>query len=617
LKFGPGLNVVKSVQTANNPKSTNKCGKTSMVELIQYGLGRQIKSKQKWHFAPIADKLDRMWLEVDLNDRTLTIERSLRELSARARVHEGAYVVGMEDHPADLVGIDDLSNLYLARLDVPRVSVKQNDGSIFPLTFPTLMRAFILHQEDSFGAILDKMLPEQRRADVLGFITRITPLERFTAEEKLGAIQQQVEELRRRTATIEEFLWTHGVRSTLEVRGKTDEARRKLDEAQAARHKLQEDLKVSPREPGEKGRLDQLRTLLLDRKEEMATTERKLAGLRSEERRLSDLIASLRADRQRVTRLRASETILSSVEFEICPRCLLDISDEMRAREHDGRCCLCNRPLRASSDAVPRLAPKAEDIENQLGEAEEVMADVRREKALVEGSAQRLGIERDLLSRKLDAESRAYVSPSVDVLLAHSQEVGALEAELARHEAMLSQAEALDSMKRDLARLESELQTAEQSLRTASNPDQQRLKKLRDLYLAALKSVDFPEVSSVTVNPNTLMPNINRQLYMHVGTALKGLATVCYHLSLLQLSREVDTFFPRMLVIDSPAVGDLNDANHERLLKYLGALQPEQNGETVPLIPDWQIVLTTRRSIPALDKHVIEEVSSPSRMLLR
>jgi hypothetical protein len=52
-------------------------------------------------------------------------------------------------------------------LGIPSVSVKTAQGDLVPLSFPTLMRAFVLHQEDSFGAILDKMLPEQRRADVI------------------------------------------------------------------------------------------------------------------------------------------------------------------------------------------------------------------------------------------------------------------------------------------------------------------------------------------------------------------------------------------------------------------------------------------------------------------
>jgi hypothetical protein len=81
-----------------------------------------------------------------------------------------------------------------------------------------------------------------------------------------------------------------------------------------------------------------------------------------------------------------------------------------------------------------------------------------------------------------------------------------------------------------------------------------------------------------------------------------------------------DTFFPQLLVIDSPAVGDLNDENHDRMLEFLAGLE-----YTLPFssIPDeveepWQLILTTRRTIPQLARHTVMEISgAPGRMLLR
>ena len=116
------------------------------------------------------------------------------------------------------------------------------------------------------------------------------------------------------------------------------------------------------------------------------------------------------------------------------------------------------------------------------------------------------------------------------------------------------------------------------------------------------------------------MPMINNSLYTHVGTALKGLATVSFHLALLELAIKKDTFFPRMLVIDSPAVGDLNDENHDKLLRYFAKLQSkteQANREKGDGEIGWQIILTTRRLIPELKPYVVEKISSPDMMLLR
>jgi len=102
------------------------------------------------------------------------------------------------------------------------------------------------------------------------------------------------------------------------------------------------------------------------------------------------------------------------------------------------------------------------------------------------------------------------------------------------------------------------------------------------------------------------------------------LATVAYHLALLQLSRAEETFFPRMLVIDSPAVGDLNNESHDKLLGYFAKLAARdvagfgtpgkhEDGDE----PDWQIILTTRRLVPELEPYVKERISRPDHLLLR
>ncbi len=71
------------------------------------------------------------------------------------------------------------------------------------------------------------------------------------------------------------------------------------------------------------------------------------------------------------------------VEFGICPRCLLDITPEMRQREHHDRCSLCNRPVRVTSDTPPIRSPKTDDINLQIDEAEQISIDVRQEREIV------------------------------------------------------------------------------------------------------------------------------------------------------------------------------------------------------------------------------------------
>ncbi|MCI0337691.1 MAG: hypothetical protein L0226_08950 [Acidobacteria bacterium] len=626
LTLDRGLNIIQAVPTNDDPKSSHKCGKTALVELIQHGLGRRQASREKFHFAPIIDEIKTLWLEIEANGEIITIERSLQEITARARVREGEYMRGIEAVPSELVPVEELSSVLLQALDIPRVSVKTSAGELAPLTFPTLMRAFILHQEDSFGAILDKMLPEQRRADVIGFLSRITPIERFIIEDKLAEVQQEVQAVESYFRSVQEFLYKNAVPTLLEAKSRVDIAM----EALLAANELQRSLQMRIREDTHKqesetqpGRIDILHAQLFEVKAQVRVVEQHLIGLRKEEERLTEVLTSLEDDRKKAQRLRSSTTILSSVEFGICPRCLLEITDEMRQREQHARCSLCNRPMRTTSDMPPRATPKLDDIDLQINEAASVLKDVRKEIEVLQRELGRFQIKEAEIGQLIDKESQAYVSPAVDSLLARAHEVAQREADFAKAQSLLDQAQALEAIREQLNALKVEQTRLEDQLRESRKPNKQRLNEFRQIYERILMEIDFPEFRDCSIDSQTLMPSINGDLYIHYGSALKGLATVAYHFAMLELARAHETFFPRMLVIDSPAVGDLNDDSHDKLLRYFARLATKASGienqeeGDEPNEPDWQVILTTRRLIPELATYVRKTISLPDQMLLR
>lgn len=626
LEFERGLSIIQGVATGGDEKSTHKSGKTSLVELIQHGLGRVQESKAKFHFAPIIEQIKTLWLEIEASGEILTVERSLQSIEQRARVREGEYMRGMGNLPAEQISIEDMSSLMLRALNIPQVAVKTAKGELFPLTFPTLMRAFILHQEDSFGGILDKMIPEQRRTDVIGFLSGIIPIERFEIEDRLAAVQTEAQEVEKYYESVQSFLYRNEVPTLNEAHNRVGRAEEALREAIEAQRNLQREIREAAARQSERraGRIDSLRSQLFATKDEAGRIERSFIGLGQEEERLEEVLSSLKDDRRKAQRLRASSTILSSVEFSICPRCLLDITDEMKQREKHARCELCNRPLRTTSDAPPRAMPRTEDINSQVEETETVLKDVRREKDDLQRELERLHTREAEISRQFDLESQAYVSPAVDSLLARAHEVAEREADLARATSLFNQAQALEEIRGRLNDLKAQQAELEERLKEARKANRPRLDKFRAIYEQVLLDLDFPGFRDCNINPHTLMPYINGNLYTHMGVALKGLATVAYHLALLQLSRAEKTFFPRMLVIDSPAVGDLNNESHDKLLGYFaklaagdvevfGAPGKRENGDE----PDWQIILTTRRLVPELEPYVKERISRPDHLLLR
>src|SRR6266568_523822 len=664
LPFDHGLNIVQAVPKDGDPKSTNSTGKTALVELIQHGLGKNQDSKAKWHFKPIIDQVKTLWLEIEANGEILTIERSLQQINAAASVRQGPYIPGIEKLPYELVPIDQMSPLILNVLGIPNVSVRKLSGELDPLSFPLLMRAFILHQEDSFGAILHKVQPDQRRADIIGFLSGITPLARFELEGMLTEVQIETQRLENYFQSVQKFLIENGVPSLIEAEAQKAIAEQNLTFAKEEQLSIQREIrmpyrilcngvqqegaKLSPALASELfcyvplhkirygvrnkreangefdsrgiGRIDSLRSRLLGIKEDTAFTEHELTGRWQEEERLKEVLASLQSDRRKVQRIKASSTILNSIDFSICPRCLQDITPEMRIREQYARCCLCNRPLTTTSDAPPKAMPRTEDIDLQIEEAEAVLKDIHQE---IETLLNKLGELRTLeaeIGKNLEEEVQVYVSPSVDLLIARAHEVAQYEAEYVQAQALLNQARALIDIKNELEELQLRQASLEEQLKEARKPNKERLEEFRQIYEHILRAIDFPNFQNCSINPYTLMPDINGSLYSTTGTAFKGLATVCYHLALLELARREQTYFPLLLVIDSPAVGDMNEESEDKLLRYLATLQSnsEQEYEDSNNLPDWQIILTTRRIIHELEPYVKVKISqAPNQMLLR
>ncbi len=612
-RFSPGLNIIQSVRVNDDVRSTNGCGKTSLVELIQHGFGKTHESKAKYFFAPIIGQIDTLWLEFETREGVYTIERSLTDIFASARLHEGPIVAGIENSPAESVKIDDMSKLLLRLVGIPEVAVATRAGKPTPLSFRLLMRAFVLHQEDSFQEILSKVDPESRKAEIIGFLTGITPLEHYSLDVQVGVLRERIAELETYSSQVTHFLEENSAPvSLVEVGELVNRARLELEQARNEQLELQVSIAHNRSVEGS-GLTDTLRSRLLEAKRDRQEAEQSILGYQQELHRLRELIASLKNDQRKSRHLQASTLQLSNLDFDICPRCLQTITGEMRHREDSGRCMVCNRPMVVNSDALPVRIPRTDDLELQTAEASDQLSATTSRLQESQKEAQRLGDLVAVLGSQLDAQTAAFVSPAVDQLVAKAEVVSERQANLARANQFRDQAIALDALRLQVDALRKEMSDLEDQLRDGSRSSKLRREELRQTYASVLRAVDFPKLLEIDIASGSLMPYINGALYIHQGTALKGLATVCYHLALLNLARTSDTHFPKMLVVDSPNTGDLNEDNHTKLLRYLANMSAESDPED----EDWQIILTTRYLPTGLERFVVETVSNPSRMLLR
>ncbi len=610
--FLPGINVIYAKKMGNDPRSTNSCGKTSLVELIQHGFGKTQGSKTKYFFAPIMDKLGTLFLEFETDNGIFTVERSLQTIMGAVRLHEGVYVPGIERSPAESVSVDDMSDLMLDLVGIPKVSIATSQGETTPLSFRLLMRAFIMHQEDSFAEILFKILPESRKTDILGFLTRMTPMERYPIEEKLSKLRQEEEPLENYISQIRKFFVENKIPSIIDAGLLVQEATQAVEIEKQELFSLQQSITLgqSERKPGH---TDYLRKKLFSIKENINQLEQQIDGLSHEEIRIQELINSLHVDRNKSAHIQSSTAQLSSIEFKICPRCMQELDADMRQRENTGRCMLCNRPLILTSDSLPTRLPKTDDLNMQIKEAEELRLNLHNEITFIETSLKDLRQQELGLGNELDKELSAYVSPIVDQLIVQTNRVSEKQAELSKAQSIQAQMSTLEEKQDSLNKMKKDLAGLQDELEENKKLSYQRREEFRQIFEKILRDVDYPDLNEVSLEPQSLMPKLNGQLYNHQGTAFKALVTVCYHLGMFSLARNENTWFPKFLVIDSPNAGDLNEDNHTKLLRFISGIQ----NNSIEKDPDWQIILTTRLLIPELEPFVRQEISNPNMMLLR
>lgn len=631
VRFRDGMNVIVGESDPTDPRHSNACGKTTLVELIQCGLGRRYGGYGDFkELAAIKASVETLWLEIELNGRTLLIERSLRSVTGLLKLRWEPFREGIAVEAFDPASPEELSRVLLDALQIPEVAVKQADGSAATLTFQLLRRAFILHQEDSFLDLLDKVQPDARRTQIIGFLTKIRSLQAFALEEKVGEAQQRLTHIKERITQVSAFLAEHGVSNLTEAHRRVREVAEMLDNAKRAQRAIQYEIRDRRQQAAEAegGRVVSIREQLarLDERERVISEQR--SQMLSHVAELQALMGSLEVEERKLRRVRSSSELLSSVSFSTCPRCLQAITDEMQEREEAGRCCLCARMLATTSDANPRSIPNAEELQAQQSDTRELLRVAYRRISEGDTELRHIHTSRGELGRALDAEMQAFVSPAVDRLVAQSDAVAAQAAALGSAQTLLDQSLALDKLQQQVGPLDETYRSLSRQLAEAQRSADLQLAALQQEYGYILQAVDWEDFSRAEINARTLMPSINGVPHTGYGTAKKGVAVVAYHLAMLALARSHDTFMPRMLVIDSPAVGDLNERNHDALLRYLAALargeSPTDVEREADLLGDgdtqddrWQIILTTRKMVPELEAYRLMNLRAPDRMLLQ
>jgi hypothetical protein len=168
IRLRKGINVIQADAYSGDKSTTNDCGKSTFAELVKYGLG----GREPFKLGKLAGKVDRLYLEIAVNEETFTIQRMLQSPGAKMHIYRRAYDLSLPSEGTDLHLAPDtpFSDFLLEELGIPNIGVSTSNSltaQIRRVNFPDILHVLYMNQIESFGEILRALQPDSFRLTLL------------------------------------------------------------------------------------------------------------------------------------------------------------------------------------------------------------------------------------------------------------------------------------------------------------------------------------------------------------------------------------------------------------------------------------------------------------------
>jgi hypothetical protein len=527
-------------------------GKTTLLELIKYGLGGDGK------IAPVArQNVSDVHVSIHIGDSRFQLSRGLdsdrhrtvrvEDLVTRERIRDHS-VGGEEPTISDL--LLNAMALETGLRAAARGGRSTSEGT--QITFNDIFRFMYVPQSEMNRDIAwsQENYYDPKRKAVFELLFEITSSSMLQMRSEINRLKSQIDNANRDVEIVKQFLGDTRLTSRSDAMAGLTQARQDEIDARATLATLQSDLaEVVDRES------QVLRDLLNDAERSLAEAHDlavELARQREEydleRRRVSQEI-------DRLARMESAGMRLANIEFSLCPRCTQRL-DQRQVPSGICRVCL-------QDDVVTGLPANQQyesgQLGSQLSEIAEQLRIIARQYADTEAITEnRVGLVRSLTA-EIDERTATRVTPRLQ----------AYADAAAKAERALADQQSLDQVLRQWDRAEDLLTTAEEltarrtelqsALRTLEDGLSQRKSDLfADLdaeFQTTVRDFGIPSVETASISPDTYLPLLNGQPFTEVSAA-GGIITatqVAYWISLVTVAaRRRDTNYPAFLLLDSP-----------------------------------------------------------------
>ncbi len=579
-------------------------GKTTLLELIKYGLGCDGK------LAPVAeDHVNDVTVHVTLGASRLRITRSLDPRKGRtARVTDLITRERLPDHHTDATE-PSLSTLLLAALGLPadmraaaRTGASTNEGA--RISFADVFSYMYVAQADINHDIAhsQESYREPKRKAVFELLFGLTNPRILQLRSDLNALNAKVTRAETEHQTVQAFLRESGTSSRIDTERELAAAIAAQARAEAEEAGLRETL-----DPVTDRDTLVMRDLLTDAERALAEARAAVIDLARQQGEYASERRRVRADLDRYRRMRDAGERLASIEFTVCPRCMQSLTDR---RVTDGSCRVCLQPdpvLPAGVDDTELY--EARQLADQLTETDALLEAIASQLA---ASAQAVADREQLvknLSADLDARTSARITPRLQAFSDTVQRLAAARASQQQLERVLRQWDRADDIGAVAEQLRTQRDRTRSDLEAAqANLARRREEILADLneeFLETITALGVPGVEAAAIHPGNYLPLLNDRPFatFSSGGGIITAVQVAYWTSLLAVAlRRGDTYYPTLLIIDSPRLAlneqeELPAALYRRLVTQADA----NSGRVQFVIADNQLPADYRRQYKEID----------------
>jgi energy-coupling factor transporter ATP-binding protein EcfA2 len=477
-----------------------------------------------------------------------------------------------------------LEKLGLPILDVP-IAPTRPDSDSSPVSINDFMLYCYLRQDEIDNSVYghDNHFKNTKRKYVFEIVYGKYNVQLAQLYDELREVSRELSRLRGKSRTIDEFLADTPFENKAHIEWELNNL---ADQLRQIETKTTE----SSDEIIEASKTKELRGTINEIDERIGALDKRLEFEKESAEQLTQLLAQLETQSNRITRSIVAGNYLLDFDFIICPRCGSNLEIDRGSEEI---CYLC---LQHPEPRITRndLINEQDRLEKQILETRELVQIHQDTSGIINSEIQELHGERQELADELNFLTDSYVSDSASEIASSAQERAEIQERIIRLNDYLQLFERREESLGQISRFETKKQELEGSIDAILSSEtgiEDRIQYLETKFREILAEFDAPrfiESGYTGIDRNTYLPLFEGRRFDELQSqGLKVIVNVAHTLAHQLTSIEYGLNLPNILLIDgiTANIGSegLDWQRVENIFGYLISLS-ESQGETLQII---------------------------------